>query len=69
MHEIVCSDCDGKRLKKEVLAVKVGGINIHEFTEMSAVDALGFIEKLIPVHRQGHQNLHHLYRQVPCEWP
>ena len=46
MHETVCSDCDGKRLKKEVLAVKVGGINIHEFTEMSAVDALGFIEKL-----------------------
>lgn len=46
MHETVCSDCDGKRLKKEMLAVKVGGINIHEFTEMSAVDALGFIEKL-----------------------
>lgn len=46
MHETVCSDCDGKRLKKEVLAVKVGGINIHEFTEMSAVDALGFIKKL-----------------------
>lgn len=46
MHETVCSDCDGKRLKKEVLAVKVGGINIHEFTEMSAVDAFGFIEKL-----------------------
>lgn len=46
MHETVCSYCDGKRLKKEVLAVKVGGINIHEFTEMSAVDALGFIEKL-----------------------
>lgn len=46
IHETVCSDCDGKRLKKEVLAVKVGGINIHEFTEMSAVDALGFIEKL-----------------------
>ena len=46
MHKTVCSDCDGKRLKKEVLAVKVGGINIHEFTEMSAVDALGFIEKL-----------------------
>jgi len=46
MHETVCSDCDGKRLKKEVRAVKVGGINIHEFTEMSAVDALGFIEKL-----------------------
>lgn len=46
MHETVCSDCDGKRLKKEVLAVKVGGINIHEFTEMSAVDAFSFIEKL-----------------------
>lgn len=46
MHETVCSDCDGKRLKKEVLAVKVGGINIHEFTEMSAVDAFSFIEKI-----------------------
>lgn len=46
MHETVCGDCGGKRLKREVLAVKVGGINIHEFTEMSAVDALEFIENL-----------------------
>ena len=30
-----CSFCDGKRLKKEVLAVKVGGKNIWEISELS----------------------------------
>ncbi|MDR2090524.1 MAG: excinuclease ABC subunit UvrA [Clostridiales bacterium] len=34
-----CRVCEGKRLKKEALAVTVGGINLFEMTEMS-VDAL-----------------------------
>ena len=30
-----CSACGGARLKPEVLAVTVGGLNIHELTKMS----------------------------------
>ena len=41
-----CSACGGKRLKKEVLAVTVGDINIHEFTEMPVLKSLEFIENL-----------------------
>jgi excinuclease ABC subunit A len=35
MSEIPCPECGGRRLKKEVLAVTVGGMNIAEFTELS----------------------------------
>ncbi len=41
-----CSGCDGHRLKPEILAVKVGGIGIHEFNAYSIKDALTFIENL-----------------------
>ena len=46
MAERHCPDCGGKRLKKEVLAVTVGGINIAELTEMSIIRALSFIDEL-----------------------
>ncbi len=46
MSEHPCPDCNGKRLKKEVLAVTVGGLNIAEFCEKSVTDALAFIEQL-----------------------
>lgn len=41
-----CPECGGARLKKEALAVTVGGINIDSFTKMSVVDALKFIESV-----------------------
>ncbi len=41
-----CSTCDGKRLKKEALAVTVGGKNISELTDMSVSDLFLFIENL-----------------------
>ena len=46
MAEHPCPDCEGRRLKKEVLAVTVGGINIATLTEMSILGALGFIDGL-----------------------
>ncbi|MBR5479713.1 MAG: excinuclease ABC subunit UvrA [Clostridia bacterium] len=46
MSNIVCPECKGKRLKKEALAVTVGGISIADFTELSVKDGLDFIEKL-----------------------
>jgi excinuclease ABC subunit A len=41
-----CSACDGARLRPESLAVTVGGLNIWEYTKLSATSALGWIEAL-----------------------
>lgn len=41
-----CNTCHGKRLKKEALAVTIGGKNIAEFTEMGAGELYDFIDKL-----------------------
>ena len=46
MTEQLCPDCHGARLKKEVLCVTVGGINIREFTDLSVKKELEFIENL-----------------------
>ena len=46
MSEIPCPDCGGKRLKKEALAVTVGGIGIMDFCAMSISDELDFIRGL-----------------------
>lgn len=48
MSECPCPDCQGKRLRKESLAVTVGGISISDYTEKSVVDALDFMEQLEP---------------------
>ncbi len=42
----LCDACHGKRLKPEVLAVTVGGINIADFSELSIKEELSFIEGL-----------------------
>ncbi len=41
-----CSVCGGKRLKKEALAVTVGGKNIAEVSDMSIADAKNFFDNL-----------------------
>jgi excinuclease ABC subunit A len=41
-----CPDCNGTRLRPESLAVKVGGIGIHELTKMSARRALEWFGEL-----------------------
>jgi len=41
-----CPACEGTRLKKEALAVRVGGLNIHQLTEMSIKDTKNFFDKL-----------------------
>ena len=46
MSPIPCAACRGRRLKKEILAVTVGGKSIAEFTELSINDALDFIDGL-----------------------
>ncbi len=46
MSDSPCPKCHGKRLNDAALAVTVGGLNIIEFTEMSVVKALEFIDGL-----------------------
>ncbi|MGN1003041.1 MAG: excinuclease ABC subunit UvrA [Oscillospiraceae bacterium] len=46
MSEIPCPDCGGKRLKKEALAVTVGGMSITDFTALSVEDELNFVNNL-----------------------
>ncbi|MGZ5316748.1 MAG: excinuclease ABC subunit UvrA, partial [Solirubrobacterales bacterium] len=46
MAEQPCPQCKGARLRPETLAVKVGGISIAEYCELSARAALGWIEEL-----------------------
>ena len=46
MSECPCPECGGKRLKKEVLAVTVGGMDIDCYTRLPINDALRFMEEL-----------------------
>ena len=48
MSECPCPDCRGKRLRRESLAVTVGGSSIADYTEKSVVAALDFVEQLEP---------------------
>ncbi len=40
MREKPCPDCKGGRLKPESLAVKIGGLNVHDITQLSVKKAL-----------------------------
>ena len=42
----LCKECRGARLRKESLAVKLGGKSIADLATMSMIDALGFFDRL-----------------------
>ena len=46
MSDNLCSECEGKRLKKESLAVTVGGKNIYEVSCLPVSDCLAFFNEL-----------------------
>ncbi|MFA6214804.1 MAG: excinuclease ABC subunit UvrA, partial [Candidatus Micrarchaeia archaeon] len=46
MRELSCPSCKGKRLKPEVLAVKMNGKDIIEVTDLSVESAYGFFSSL-----------------------
>lgn len=46
MSEHHCDECNGRRLRKESLAVTVGDKNISDFCDMSVVEALDYLDKL-----------------------
>lgn len=47
MYESECKKCHGARLNDQVLSVKVGDKNIHEFTQMSIIKAYEWLDKLV----------------------
>ena len=46
MSQSPCPDCGGKRLRREALAVTVGGISIHAFCEKPITEALAFLDTI-----------------------
>ena len=46
MANCPCPACKGRRLRKESLAVTVGDMDIHGFTELSVVQELEFVSRL-----------------------
>ena len=46
MSELPCDECNGARLKKEILCIKIGGKNINEMTDMSIRQLQEFLRKL-----------------------
>ena len=43
LAEAPCPVCGGKRLNEQALAVRIGGKNIYEWTQMSVKQAIVFI--------------------------
>jgi len=52
MTENPCPHCHGKRLKEEVLAVRINGLNIAEVTDLSIKESLKFFKNLELTERQ-----------------
>ena len=49
----VCRECEGSRLRKEALYVKIGGRDIHELMTMSIKDLIAFFDSLeLPVYEE-----------------
>ncbi len=46
MANVPCPDCGGQRLRKESLAVTVGGKNLSDYTRMTVTDALAWLDTL-----------------------
>ncbi len=53
MSEVLCPECRGRRLRKEALAVTVGGKTIAQMGEMSVSDAMDFIDSLTLSEKEG----------------
>ena len=63
MSECPCPTCQGRRLKKEALAVTVGGLNIDEFCHQPVNDALSFVDGLVLTETQA-QIAHQILKEV-----
>ena len=52
MIEVPCSECEGRRLKREALSVTVHGRSIGQVVELAITEALSFFES-VPIRREG----------------
>ena len=67
MSNCPCPECNGARLKKESLAVTVGGVDINELTHKSIIDTRDFFKNLKLNEREkiiGHQILKEIDARV-----
>ena len=53
METVECPSCHGKRLKKDTLAVTVGGLNIAEVCELAVKKSLDFFQNLTLDHQNA----------------
>ncbi len=53
LREVPCSECDGARLKPEVLAVTVDGRSISSVAELSLFDAYAFMQAITLTEREA----------------
>ncbi|MDO9590131.1 MAG: excinuclease ABC subunit UvrA, partial [Microcella sp.] len=53
LREVPCSECEGARLKPEVLAVTVDGRNISSVAELSLLDAYAFMQAITLTEREA----------------
>ncbi|MDR0474710.1 MAG: excinuclease ABC subunit UvrA [Treponema sp.] len=67
MSQKGCDECEGKRLKKEVLGVTIGGRNIWDITSLSVTDSIKFFEAVKFNNNEkkiAHQILKELYARL-----
>ncbi|NLG07317.1 excinuclease ABC subunit UvrA [Candidatus Peribacteria bacterium] len=53
MLELPCPECQGRRLKREILGITIGGRNIVDVTDMSVDEAQCFFSALLPEAARG----------------
>ncbi|MBQ7036870.1 MAG: excinuclease ABC subunit UvrA [Clostridia bacterium] len=53
MLDSACTECHGARLRPEILAVTVGGLNIKELTDLSVEKSLAFFDSLSLSEKDG----------------
>ena len=58
-----CPECGGKRLRPDILAVTVGGKNIHDFCSMNITAALDFINNL-KLSKTEEQIAHEILKEI-----
>jgi excinuclease ABC subunit A len=67
MNQIACPECDGARLRKETLGVKINEKNISEVTELDIKKAHNFFDSLALSEREeliGHQILKEIHDRL-----
>lgn len=63
LAEAPCSCCQGKRLNEQALAVRVGKLNIYEWTQMSVKQAMAYME-VIKLSKQQQEIAHLILKEI-----